>query len=401
MVLPQPANISSISPLCARVFFSFQQQARAKYSPSLNSNQQCSLRLWQAKGQQTAPLKFEWRHSRPSISNLQHRTFASDSRRKETKSEAAKGNPQEKLNPSIRQLSAREIKQIFGSTVSPCIGNRILAILQQQRETGTLDAGIPEHEYEIEEYQIMNAISWLRANYPIDEDAAIIKRLDEEDAEAARKAEKAGLWKPQQNVEETGIYGHSKLEEIRKRNEEKSAREREEKARKEEEKAKLASQNPELALQKGSDGAVVTRKRTEPQWVQRYRQKAMAGSLNGPPEMSNWARLWPSAAITILVVTFSILFAQNYTPPPKRARLWPDLPPALATTIGLVTINAVCWYMWKPPPCWIFMNKYFIILPGLPKALSMIGGFFSHQTFAHLGANMIALSFVGTRRECS
>lgn len=285
--------------------------------------------------------------------------------------------------------------------MSPSIGNRILVILQHQRETGTLDAGIPEHEYEIEEYQIMNAISWLRANYPIDEDGAIVKRLDEEDAEAIRKAEKAGLWTPQQNAGETGIYGHSKLEEIRKRNLENSARQQEEKAKKKDEQAKWAAENLELALQRGSDGAVVTRNRTESQWVQRYRQKAMAGYLNVPPELSNWARLWPSAAITTLVVTFAIVFAQNYTPPPKKARLWPDLPPALATILGLIAINAVCWYMWKPPPCWIFMNKYFIILPGLPRALSMIGGFFSHQTFAHLGANMIALGFVGTRRECS
>jgi rhomboid-like protein len=42
------------------------------------------------------------------------------------------------------------------------------------------------------------------------------------------------------------------------------------------------------------------------------------------------------------------------------------------------------------------MNRYFLLAPGAPKAFSVLGGLFSHQTFSHWWWNMAFLYVAGT-----
>ena len=110
-----------------------------------------------------------------------------------------------------------------------------------------------------------------------------------------------------------------------------------------------------------------------------------------------WQRLGPSAVVTLVVVGLSILFAQNYVPPPKSARLWPDMPPAAATVIGLIIANSIVLVAWRFPPAWRALNKYFLSTPVYPSAVSMVGNSFSHQQVKHFLGNMVVLWFIGTK----
>lgn len=80
--------------------------------------------------------------------------------------------------------------------------------------------------------------------------------------------------------------------------------------------------------------------------------------------------------------------------------MWPNVPPAAATVIGLIGVNVAVWMMWKIPPAWRMLNKYFISVPVFPYSASMVGSVFSHQQLRHLGVNMAILWFIGTKREC-
>lgn len=102
--------------------------------------------------------------------------------------------------------------------------------------------------------------------------------------------------------------------------------------------------------------------------------------------------------VTLVVVGLSVLFAQNYSPPPKSARLWPDMPPAAATIISLIVVNSVILVLWKFPPAWRFLNQNFLSTPVYPSAFSILGNVFSHQEVKHFLANMVVLWFIGTKR---
>ena len=101
------------------------------------------------------------------------------------------------------------------------------------------------------------------------------------------------------------------------------------------------------------------------------------------------------------MILLCVTFSENYTFPPRSARLWPDVPPAAATIMGIIGVNAMVFLAWKVPPLWRTLNKYFISVPGYPFALATIGNVFSHQQFFHLAMNMAVLWVVGTRRTLS
>jgi rhomboid-like protein len=73
-------------------------------------------------------------------------------------------------------------------------------------------------------------LQWLRKNYPIGEDEAIVKRIEreenEEEEKLVRRAVELGFYKPQSGRfraelgKEGDIYGKSVLQEVRKANEE-------------------------------------------------------------------------------------------------------------------------------------------------------------------------------------
>jgi hypothetical protein len=132
-----------------------------------------------------------------------------------------------------QDLTQRELAQVFGEQIPPPkFANRLLRILHGRRVDGTLDIDPPEDvtkELQKYPYAAADALKWLRFHYPIDEDAAIMQRLEREEskverdnpAELMQRAGRLGLYKPQSgtygaNLGEQGdIFGKSELEKIR------------------------------------------------------------------------------------------------------------------------------------------------------------------------------------------
>ena len=314
-------------------------------------------------------------------------------------------------HPQLRfeALSQTSIKRIFGPTVPQKLGNDVLRKLQSQRATGTLDNN--SQEPKIDPHLEAKGLLWLRSKYPFDEDAAIMRRIELEDvqteAELIARAEKIGLYKPTPNapqIQDTqgrGIYGHSVLDDMHKHYKEKAAKSQVEKEKKAA--ADIAEETRNISqdskqLQSPAGRAVLTRRTESAEWVKRYKERAMV-SDRAPEKMHPLTRLWPSGLFTLIVIGASILFAQNYVPPPRHARLLPDTPPAAATVQTLVLLNVAFFMMWRAPPLWRFMNRYCIIVTGFPKWQSMLGNVFSHQEVVHLATNMVGLWFIGTQRE--
>lgn len=111
------------------------------------------------------------------------------------------------------------------------MGNRVLSVLQARRLAGTLDLDFPADIRRVMRPATLDmGLEYLRKNYPLDEDAAIIARIEREERETEekliRRAEDMGLYKPQSGSygaelgEKNDPSGRSVLAEIRKRNEE-------------------------------------------------------------------------------------------------------------------------------------------------------------------------------------
>lgn len=337
-----------------------------------------------------------------STSVVQPKSRKSISKRSESRPIISRdGTSKVLINPSQTQSSSPEefqhvdegkIAELFGPNVSKELGNEILYTLQGQRATGTLDYGLSATG--VDDDKIADALRWLRVNYPVDEDAAIMKRIEEEEREEEQQlianAERIGLYKPQQDVASTGIYGKSELEEIRKRNEEKSIKSLQA--------DEVRHAAPDSAGLQSPQARVALARRTESaEWVKRYKEKALLSQSEKPPEMSKTARLLPAAIFGAVVITLSVLFAQNYKPPPRNARLMPDTPPAAATIQGLIAINIAIFLVWRMPPMWRFLNRYFLVVPGSLRVFSLLGNVFSHQSPLHLAVNMAGMWFMGTQ----
>lgn len=161
---------------------------------------------------------------------------------------SVRGSPNERSVEHGVQLrnvpfSAAEISAIFGGgKVTPGMGNRVLAVLQGRRIAGTLDLDLPaDIRRSVHQSSIDAALRWLRANYILDEDAAIIARIEKEEREEEerliRRAEQLGLYKPQSGSygaelgENNDISGKSTLKEMRKHNEAKRRAEEEKQRR--------------------------------------------------------------------------------------------------------------------------------------------------------------------------
>lgn len=287
--------------------------------------------------------------------------------------------------PNQFNLSSREIQLIFQGALDRKKGNQLLQTLQKQRVSGTLD-----QEVDASPHDVFMALEWLRIKIPVDEDQAINARLEREEQEDDAKAAKIRSYTPQKDAHKTGLYGPSRFDELRKINKQKAA----EKAAQLEKAMMEDPGTKEIQAQNTPGGALITRKR--PDWVVRYREAAtMQGKM--PPSMSKFERLWASALITFVVVGLSIVIAQNYIPPSRRARIWPDFPPAAATVISIIGINVAIYLAWKVPPLWKFMNRNFIVTTAYPYAMSIIGAIFSHQGIGHLSLNIVLLWAAGTR----
>lgn len=173
--------------------------------------------------------------------------------------------------PGERPRSDKQIKSIFASNkISAGLGNRTLAVLQARRVQGTLDLDLPSDiTRAVSQLQLDTALEWLRQNYPIDEDAAILARIEREEYEAeqkfVRRAEELGLYKPQSGSfeaelgEDKSVYGKSVLKEAREQNEKRLLAEKERKRQQ-----WLEGENEELErLQRQVDGNTALQKYQE------------------------------------------------------------------------------------------------------------------------------------------
>ncbi len=140
-------------------------------------------------------------------------------------------------------LRPYEIKVVFGSDAPPLqLANTLLKVLHSRRVNGTLDLDLPSRlASQLKAYPnaVDDALRWLRLEYPVDEDAAILRRIEREEAgqgdEALiHRAENLGLYKPQSGFygaklgEEGDIFGESELQKLRKENELKAEQEQRE-----------------------------------------------------------------------------------------------------------------------------------------------------------------------------
>ena len=329
----------------------------------------------------------------------------------------------------IKGVSSAHIKQIFGPKIKRKRGNFILQELQWQRVAGTIDEGIPNTD----ENTIDQGLEWLRTNYPLDEDAAIMARLDREEDELSEaqskpyidRAVELGLYAPrdpkeqkslqvqtapktpmvyipQQDPDRNRVLGHSYIEEMREQNI--AARKEAEARRKAEQEAEQAAAEAEairtgvpiptpesLALERQEK---ISEKKA--MWTE-YVRSTYGKEGQGWPTMTAFQRLWPSAVFTAFVTGMSVLFAIFYTPPPKKARMWPNVPPAAATLFVIIGMNVLLFGAWYVAPLQRGMFRYFITVPGYPTAFAIIGNTFSHQNFQHLSLNMLVLWMLGSK----
>ena len=291
------------------------------------------------------------------------------------------------ISQEIKSLSQRRINKIFGPGVMQSTGHDILIALQGNRLAGTLDADL-----ELPEHFVSSALKWLRKTSPLDEAEYILRRLEREDREAEEAAKN---WKPQQRAETDGIYGSSEiLDKIKERQKEHAQRADEIRAVKE------AKARDEPQTRDGGHRPLsLTRpeRRLEPSpWTKTFIEKGQS-TLKEPPKMTVAERLVPSALFAVAVIGLSVLFAQTYKPPSKKARLWPDIPPAAATVVTLIGMNVVIFLMWRWPPLYGFMNRYCLLVTATPNYMTILGNTFSHQQLSHLLSNMVVLWIFGTR----
>ena len=289
--------------------------------------------------------------------------------------------PRQKATRSKPFMSRAEINAIFGPEIDRQKASDLLERLQEHRHRGVLDQTLPYSNALIDK-----GLRYLRAEYPFDEDAAIIARIDRELGGKVRL--------PQTNIDQ-GPQAVSQFEKLRREN----IKRRKEKNSKEvkEDQSILSEKSSEADRRvTARDGTAHVQLRPEPEWVQKYRDRAQMKEL---PEMSAWARLLPSGLVMVAVVTLAVVFAQHYTQPPREARLWPDLPPAAATVITLIGVNVGIFVLWRLPPFWRLLNRNFLVVPAYPYSMSMLTACFSHQEFTHLLSNIIPLWFIGTHRR--
>ena len=318
-------------------------------------------------------------------------------------------------------LSDREIKTIFGQDAPPTrLTNQLLRVLHGRRVDGTLDLPLPEEfDATLRKYPSVTAdgLQWLREKFPFDEDEAIIQRIEREEAlqekqnpsDLLRRGEQLGLYKPQSgnyqaplSKTEGDVFGVSQIEKRQAKNIEKAEQEEEELQQEidkiqEEVKEKYG----ELAVRPGnsletSDG--VRPPNSYEKWILRSKMRATSKLTLEAPEVtekSQLRRLLPSFLFVAFVTSLCYLYAVTWIPPKRSERMFPDVGLSFATISGLIATNFFIYALWKWPPAWRVLNRYFITVPGMPVPISMLGNVFSHQTIKHITINMAWLLILG------
>ncbi|KAL2154208.1 hypothetical protein VTH82DRAFT_2884 [Thermothelomyces myriococcoides] len=308
-----------------------------------------------------------------------------------------------------RDLTDEEVYAIFGRLLSTLAANKLLRILHGRRVAGTLDdptVRINTRVFTADQQK--KALEYLRRYVPVDEvtnaalraedELAALERQSgpEKEKEAADEpgfASKLPLYKKTEPKKKEDVYGKGALDEIseymKEKREEQLKREEEEKKKREHEERYGKAGPLEVA------GKEQKTRQLSPK-MQEYIARAQS-DLKEPPKMTMSQRLLPSAAFVLAVVGLCLTYAEFYRPKKRTDRLFPDVPPAAATVGTLILANLVGWALWKIPPLWGVLNRYFIIVAATPRPATMVSAMFSHQSFVHLLQNMFILWFLGVR----
>ena len=278
------------------------------------------------------------------------------------------------------EIHEDEVRKIFGSSMDPEKGAEVLMALQIRRIEGTLD-----QKLEYPDAWMKRGLAYLRARFPMDEDAAVIARIDRE-IEIGIRASRTNM--------DPAV---SQFELLRQRNKQKEIERRRHEAEEEKQlESKSNNETKEMQNRKTSAPDVAVRQRPPvAEWVRKYRKETEQMEL--PPGMTTVQRLLPSGLLVVIVVTLSLLFAKYYKPPSRDARLFPEVPPAAATVLTIIVANVLVAFMWRTPQLWPLMYTTFAVAPMYPYARTMLGASFSHQQSTHLFMNMFILWMLGTR----
>ncbi|OBR15762.1 Rhomboid-like protein [Colletotrichum higginsianum IMI 349063] len=305
-----------------------------------------------------------------------------------------------------KDLSAAEVRAVFGPSLKPAAANRLLRIMQGRRVAGTLDDpafGVNTADFTPQQRDA--ALVYLRKLVPVDEVLNAGLRAEDELALLEKELEKgvdgeasdAKTPSLENETTETAsekvytadpVYGYSAFDAIRAKNQAKAA---EEERRLAEEEAERQRNNPNA----GPPAPLSLSRPPMSARMQKWTEQA-SSDLAAPPQLSLAERLLPSAAVVLLLVGMLAAFAAVYTPPRDVDRLYPEVSASTATVGALIGLNALVALAWRVPPLWKFLNRYFVLVHGMPRAVTMVTAGFSHSSLGHLAANMVALWFTGT-----
>ena len=99
-------------------------------------------------------------------------------------------------------------------------------------------------------------------------------------------------------------------------------------------------------------------------------------------------------AFVLAICLSAYAFAHYYSPPSPSYRLFPSLDPSTATLTALIAANTLICIAWRIGPLWPFLTRYFMHVPGYPRAVQALGNIFSHVQYEHLFGNMMMLALL-------
>ncbi|KAF2018957.1 hypothetical protein BU24DRAFT_340954 [Aaosphaeria arxii CBS 175.79] len=335
----------------------------------------------------------------------------------------------------------RRITAIFGPNISVEEGNHVLRIIHHRRTSGSLaDYGVDNlgRRYDsVTHSMAVKALAWLRKQYPIDEARAAEEWAEKEanrisyemwlaDPENAdsKYNDPARIWRDQQRqLEEQhdqaekrmGILrvGPSEFERNVKRKREERleamAKKAEEQDQKEAEEEKMLATGEWVRTPRGTalmkpgqstyvdvfGREQVSRRKEMAEYYQKKAETPFKSVEDMLSKTTLLQRLAPMTAFVFALCVLSYGFAHYYDPPAAEYRLIPEVSLTTATIVGLIATNVFVCAMWRINPLWPFMTRYFMHVPGYPRAAQAILNVFSHVQYEHLLANMMFLGLVG------
>lgn len=296
-----------------------------------------------------------------------------------------------------RPLAKKEVAALFGREIDPIVADKVLRVLQGRRVAGTLqDPSLPRPHPEMDKIMKVTALKWLRRNIVVNERQSAGRRAEMELAAMGEDVTAPAATKEYNPQSKSSGNSKSVLDAVREAKE----KEWEEKVAKRD--ALRAQNMAEMAENSGGlvthdDRGVELRRPGENELLKHYTALASKVVPEVPPDYTTFQRLWPSALVTLAVIAGCVVYSGSYTPPKPGDRMFKDIPPSVVTIGSIIAFNTFIWAAWHHPPAWRVLNKYFLSVPGYPRALAVLGNAFSHQTFNHLAMNMIFMYIMGTQ----